>query len=256
MSVMTELQSTSPVSKASVVLVCAGQLEYTRLCIHSLLRHGDGATEILVIDVASLDGTREFLQGVAIAAPLNVRVFRVDDDWTYARAYAMGASRAIGDYIVVLNNDAIVTGGWLQQLAALADFEPELGMVGVMSNGAPGVQNVAATSYQLKPQAIHRGDQGIYPDDVFSSLLELDSFAARWREQNRGKWFEVDTLATFCCLIKRSVFDKIGGTFPEAPLSIAEVELSRAVRTAGYRLACCQDLYIHHSATRAPIRRS
>lgn len=253
---MSNGEATHEAKKTSVVLVCAGQLEYTRLCIHSLLRHGSRATEILVIDVASLDGTREFLQGIAIASPLSIRVFRVDDDWTFARAYAMGASRAVGNYIVLLNNDAIVTSGWLHQLEALADFEPELGMVGAMSNGAPGPQNVASVFYQLKPQTIHSADQGVYPDEVIASLLEFESFAGRWREQNRNKWFELETLATFCCLIKRNVFEKIGSTFPESPLGIAEVELSRIVRSAGYRLACCQDLYIHHSATRTPVRRS
>jgi GT2 family glycosyltransferase len=243
--------------RISVVLVCAGQLEYTRLCVHSLLQHGQAAAEILVIDLASLDGTREFLQGVAIASPLNLRVMRVGDDWTYARAYALGASRAIGEYIALVSNDAIVTRGWLQQLAALADFEAELGMVGAMSNGAPTPQNAGPVSYELKPATIREGIflEGVYPDAIRASLLELASFAGRWREQHRNQWFEVETLATFCCLMKRAVFEKIGGTFPEAPLGIAEVELSRSVRSAGYRIACCQDLFIHHSATRTPVRR-
>jgi GT2 family glycosyltransferase len=253
---MSISETVNATKKTSIVLVCAGQLEYTRLCIHSLLRHGDRAAELLVIDIASLDGTREFLQGIAIASPLNIRVFRVDDEWSHARAYAMGASRAAGDYIVLLANDAIVTAGWLQQLSALADFDPQLGMVGAMSNGAPAPQNVGSVTYQLKPQAIHRENQAVYPDEVLASLLELESFASRWREQNRSKWFEVETLATFCCLIKRTVFDKIGRSFPEAALGIAEVELSRSVKSAGYRLACCQDLFIHHSATRTPVRRS
>jgi GT2 family glycosyltransferase len=107
----------------------------------------------------------------------------------------------------------------------------------------------------LKPQAIRNGNHGVYPDEVRASLLELSSFAGRWREEHRNKWFEVETLATFCCLIKRTVFEKIGGTFPEAALGIAEVELSRSVRSAGFKIACCQDLFIHHSATRTPVRR-
>lgn len=253
---MTQWESMDDARKISVVLVCAGQLEYSRLCVHSLLQYGQRAAEILVIDLASLDGTREFLQGIAIASPMNVRVFRVNDDWTYARAYAMGASRAVGDYIILVNNDAIVTGGWLQQLAALADFDSELGMVGAMSNGAPAPQNTGPVSYELKAEPIRDGYDGIYPDEVRASLFELASFAGRWREQNRNKWFEVETLATFCCLIKREVFEKIGAAFPEAPLGIAEVELSRNVRAAGYRMACCQDLFIHHSATRTPVRRA
>jgi len=252
---MNEPEVTPAAPRISIVLVCCGQLEYTRLSLFSVLQHSRRAAEVIVVDMASLDGTWEFLQGIAIAAQQEIRVFQVGDDVTYARAYAHGASRAVGEFIVLLSNDAIVSGGWLEHMSALAAFEPTLGIVGAMSNGAPSPQHVADVSYELKPQAIHNAVDAVYPDEVRDSLLELEAFGKRWREEHRSQWFELETLATFCFLIKRSVFEKIGGTFPESALGIAEVELGRAVRAAGFRIACCKDLFIHHSATRTPTRR-
>src|SRR5207249_4803710 len=56
----------------SVVVPCCGQLEYTRLCVPSLLRHSRRPCELIFVDIGSLDGTPEYLAGVADAAPVRI----------------------------------------------------------------------------------------------------------------------------------------------------------------------------------------
>src|SRR2546429_9171783 len=57
----------------SILIPCCGQLEYTKLCLPALLRHTRQPFELLVVDVGSLDGTADYLQGVAAALP-NLRL--------------------------------------------------------------------------------------------------------------------------------------------------------------------------------------
>ena len=65
---------------ASILVPCCGQLEYTRICVPSLLKHTAGSYELIFLDIASLDGTAEYLAGVAAAAPVRVEVVRTLTD--------------------------------------------------------------------------------------------------------------------------------------------------------------------------------
>src|SRR5262249_41194479 len=112
----------------SVLVPCCGPLEYTRLCVRNLLRHSAAPCELLFLDIASLDGTAAYLLGLADAAPLRVEVVRNLTDLGIAAAVRQALARARGDYLVLLNNDVLVTDGWLNQLVALANLAPEIGL--------------------------------------------------------------------------------------------------------------------------------
>jgi GT2 family glycosyltransferase len=234
----------------SVVVVCPGQLEYTRLCAQSVLRHSRRPCELVFVDVASLDGTREFLEGLAVAASLPVKVVGIDQDHDLATAYGVGVSRCEGQYVVLLNNDAIVTDRWLDQLTGLADVDPQIGLVGAMSNHAPPPQYTGPVPYRFGSRNRPQRMEDASVDDSVVLLDAIDNFARRWREEHSKQWFEADRLASFCVLIKRSVLEQIGPVFAPAPLGISDEDLSDRVRRAGYRLACCRDLFVHHFGSR------
>ena len=63
----------------SMLVACCGQLEYTRLCVPSLLRHSRQPLELLFLDTGSLDGTAEYLAGIADAVPFRVEIVPVSD---------------------------------------------------------------------------------------------------------------------------------------------------------------------------------
>src|ERR1700678_3027808 len=65
---------------ATVIVTCCGQLEYTRLCVPSLLRLTRQPYELLFLDSDSRDGTAEYLEGLAGAAPVPIEVVRVPAD--------------------------------------------------------------------------------------------------------------------------------------------------------------------------------
>ena len=60
----------------------------------------------------------------------------------------------------------------------------------------------------------------------------------------------MERLGGFCLLIKRSVLDRIGPMGEWSDLALFDTDiLSAKVRQAGFTLACCKDLYIHHFRT-------
>ena len=235
----------------SVVVPCLGQLEYTRPCVLSLLRHSRRPCELIFLDIASLDGTREFLAGVRAAAPARIEVIRAAAEADFRDAWAEALGRAGGEFIAWLTNDTIVPEGWLQQLVALCRGHELLGMVGPMSNYAPGPQRVPEVPYRLGAKASKQPAGDDPPQRDFLDIETVARFAREWRERHKGQWFEADRLGGFCLLLKRSILHDLPFLDEQSARGLFDADaLSWRVRQAGYHLACCRDLFIHHFGSR------
>jgi GT2 family glycosyltransferase len=247
----------------SIIVPCCGQLEYTKLCIPSVLRYSREPFELICLDIGALDGTSEYLAGVSAAARVRVDVVRSETDLDIGDAVARALGRANGEYVVLLNNDTIVTHGWLNQLIGLSNLSPAIGLVGPMSNYAAPPQLVEVIPYRVvvservaisgQPSAVSEkgGRNGSLITDR-SSLTAVDAFATEFREKQRGKWLEVERLGGFCLLLKRAVLTRIGRDLNDwSDLGLFDTDiLSAKARQAGFTLACCRDLFIHHFGTR------
>jgi GT2 family glycosyltransferase len=244
------LSLVSPPGLASIIVPCCGQLEYTKLCVTSLLRHTRKNHELIFLDIGSLDGTAEYLEGIATAAQIRVEIVHTPTDMGIPQAVQTTLKQARGEYLVLLNNDTIVTDGWLSALIALANLSPAIGLVGPMSNYASPPQLVEKVPYRIGPKKSPR-TSGMPGSDWLVDVSEVDAFARKWREEHKGKWKEADSLGGFCLLIKRAALDRIGPLDKASELGVFDYPVfSRKAREAGFTLACCRDHFIHHFGTR------
>jgi GT2 family glycosyltransferase len=235
----------------SILVTCCGQLEYTKLCVMSLLRHTAGSFELLFLDVGSVDGTAEYLAGVAAATTISVEVVRTVTDLGIAAACGQALGRAHGEFLVLLNNDTLVTSGWLNQLVELANLSPTIGMVGPMSNHATPPQLVETVPYRIRPKTGMRPSGYELPADEAVDVSPVDRFAEEWRSQRAGKWCEAEQLGGFCLLIKCELLKKLGIPKNGSELEIFDAtSMSHKTRRSGYRLACSLDLFIHNFGSR------
>jgi len=195
-----------PGSLVTVIVSCCGQLEYTRLCAPSLLRFTRQPYELFFLDCDSLDGTAEYLDGFAAAAPVRVEVARVP-------AEPSGAGRKDeqisirGEFIAFLNNDTIVTQGWLDSLVSAALALPEAGMVAPMSNHAAAALLVDPVPYGIDDWD---GDDTPRLQQVLAQVDKVNAFAKEWKEHNRNQACPTESLDGGCALVKREVFQKLG----------------------------------------------
>jgi GT2 family glycosyltransferase len=99
-----------------VVIPVLNELRYTTQCIESLLAHGTPADAILVIDNGSSDGTPAWL----VAHPA-IRSVRNAVNLGCGGAWTQGALLADADWVVLLNNDVLVSERAMDAMLDAAD---------------------------------------------------------------------------------------------------------------------------------------
>jgi GT2 family glycosyltransferase len=211
----------------SVIVPSLNRLELMGECVAALQRHTRGPWELIAVDAGSTEGAIEYLQGVRDASPHRVEIVTLPENRGVSAAWNQGLKAARGEFLVLLELGTVVTAGWLDQLVALADSDPKIGMTGPMTNSGSAPQLVGELAYRDR--------------------VGLDEFAARFRSERRGKWAMVSQLSGCCLLLKRSVLEAIGGLdegLGYGPLS--DDDLAGRVRQCGFQLAVAHDVFVHH----------
>ena len=244
---------------ATVIVACCGQLEYTRLCVPSVMRFTRQPYELLFLDSDSRDGTAEYLEGLAAWAPVPIEVARVPADPPVGSAKKDDVIPIRGEFVALCNNDVIVTAGWLDRLIALAASAPNIGMVAPMSNHGPPALRVDNVTYALDEwdsaqDATAASTSGLVrlPRSSLLPLIDkVNRFAAAWHEKRVGNKMDPEALGGGCVLVKREVLRKLGLFPTRTPLGTFDTAaLAQRVAQAGFRLAACGDAFVHSFGSR------
>lgn len=209
--------------KTSIVMLTYNHLDYTQRCLESIRKHTDPATyDLIVVDNASTDGTPDWLsEQEGLILLLN------EENAGFPKGCNQGIALAPPESdILLLNNDTIVTPGWLDNLRTCLESDEQIGAVGAVCNQTDNLQ--------WEPLA-------------YKDFDELEILAAQNNVSDPARWEQKIFLIGFCILIRREALNAIGALDEEySPGYVEDNDYSLRLVTAGYKLVACHDCFIHH----------
>lgn len=223
--------------QVSIVIVSYRSWERLERCLASLrpLIAGRATTaEVVVVDNASGDGR---LPEFARAHP-QVRFVQNDGNWGFADGCNRGATGALGEFILFLNPDAEDPGGQIVALLAEARSHPETAIWSARqvdeSGRAQKVFDAFPSLWTLfgpVRAALRRLAPGRYPDP----------------RDDRSDSVEVDWVSGSVLLIRRAVFEALGGFCNGFWMYSEDVDLCRRARDAGHTVAVAGGITLLHA---------
>jgi len=211
----------------SIIILTFNQLPYTIECVESIQRHTPERHELIFIDNGSVDGTVKWLKNLQDRYPSTCTIISNESNRGFAAGCNQGLAAAHGDYLLLLNNDVVVTRGWLSGLLNCFRLRPNTGLVGPLTNNISGIQRLPGS-----PSVPEEG---------------VEAFAEKLAIQYGGRRIYQRRVVGFCMLFSRGLLNKVGyldesfgsGNYEDDDYCLrAELE--------GYRNVIAGDVFIHH----------
>lgn len=162
----------------------------------------------------------------------NVKVVYWEAGFNYSAINNFGFKFAKGDYIMLLNNDVeLITPDIFQSMLGFC-MRPEVGIVGA---------KLLYNDHTVQHAGVLVGAGGL-ADHVFKGIHEDDpGYMGRAISSQ-----DVSAVTAACLLVKRSVYEEVGGLEDEFQVAFNDVDFCLKVRKAGYLIVYDADVKLFH----------
>ncbi len=209
----------------SVVVVNHNRAELLGQCLRSLFKQTYDSFEILVVDNASSDHSRDLL---ASFQSERFRLIALDENAGFSGGNNVAICEARGEFIALLNNDAVVTEGWIGHLVAVMQSSRRIGMC-------------TSKTLFFQTDVIDKAGHLMYPDG--------QNRGRGTGEKDRGQYDKLEEalFADGCAaLYRKSMLDELGG-FDESFFAYGDdADLGIRGRLMGWKCVYVPEAVVHH----------
>jgi GT2 family glycosyltransferase len=220
----------------SIVIPVYNQVDLLERCLESLDRQEGVTLETIVVSDASPQDP-----GPVVERHPRVRLVRSPRNVGYAAANNLGLEQATGEFILFLNSDTELPPDTLARMVAYLREHPDAGGVAPVHREPTGAVQRTCFGFPtlrlgfLWDSVIHRLKPE-HPAIRAYTMADWDFASDRW----------VEHAQTSCLLVRREVYDQIGGMDPKLFLFYNDTDFCFRMHRAGHRTRFLADLEILH----------
>lgn len=202
----------------SIIIVNYKTKELTVDCVRSIQQHFDNnAYEIIIVDNGSGDGSIDHLKNNLPG----VTIIESQKNVGFGSANNMGAVKANGEYLLMLNSDTVIQGNILQKFVDFYSSHQDL---------KPGV--VGSPLIDEAGNVIHSFGNFPYPLRLLAGTCK--DKAGTLKDINENYFASTKIVVGADMFIKRYVFDEVNGFDENIFLYEEELELQYRLQKKGY----------------------
>jgi len=196
------------------------RLDLLKHCVESVFKHTRIPSRLIIVDDGSTDqNVHQYLDHISGTQSVLVKVLRLQKNETLAKVINAGFKASEAPWTCLLNNDILVTEGWLEEMLAVAKSDDGIGLVNPMSN-----------EFDVLPR----------PGESIGAL-------ARRRRTYPTDKIENWMCTGFCMLMPRRILKEVGYWDEKYKLFYFEdADYALKVRRAGYRCVIAERAFVFH----------
>lgn len=218
-------------SRVSIIIPTRDAPEVFGLCLKSIFtRTSHPNFEVIVMDNETTDE-----RSLQLMKEYPIRRIPFPDPFNFSRANNEGAAAATGEFLVFLNNDTeVITEDWLQHLVYYAE-QRDVGAAGAL---------LAYDDKTVQHAGVALGMRGTADHTMRRFPINVDGYAGSLACAR-----EVSAVTGACLIIRKPLFDEIGGFNEHFFTAYQDVDLCLRLRARGLRVICTpQALLLHHES--------
>lgn len=218
----------------SVVVLNWNGLEDTKICLEYIKKQTYKNIEIIVVDNGSNDGSVQYLKTLN-----DIKLVVNEKNKGFTGGHIVGLSYAQGEFILLLNNDAVMEPDLVKR--ALKNFDDER------------VAVVGGKAYRWNEENPLLDER-----NEFYSYQRIDSISAEaiFYNGDYGVPEEVNNVSGSCVMVRRSIIDQVGYLEDRFFAYYEESDLFARIKRAGYKIIYDPRVEIWHKIGASSERKS
>lgn len=220
--------------QVSIIIVNFNGSKVILNCLGSIFKHLTSTSfEVIVVDNASTDNSPKRI----VQRFPQVKLLHQQKNWGFGTANNIGAQKAAGEYLFLLNSDTLLTRDILPTLIAKLEHHAQVGIVGPRLLNMDGSFQLS-TAYEI----------GLWGE--FRTLQQVRQYRLPANRPRLAKTYAtdrfVDIVVGAAMLMRRSLFEQVGGFDEAFFMYFEESDLCQRIRQLGYKVLYTPEVALIH----------